>query len=71
MVWWQYLLLIGTNFFSILLVFGLINHSNERKKDKIARAFVENLEQKIGTDIDFMNIMEKNFGIERDGDDER
>lgn len=71
MVWWQYLLLIGTNFFSILLVFGLINYSNERKKDKIARAFVENLEQKIGTDLSFMDIMEKNFGTERDGDDER
>ena len=71
MVWWQYLLLIGTNFFSIILTFGLINHANERKKDKIARAFVEQLEERIGTDIDFMNIMEKNFGIERDGDDER
>lgn len=71
MIWWQYLLLIFTNFVSIFLTFGLFawiaNRQTKKKMEMLAEK-VSEVFSEVKTDIDFHDIMQRNF--QRDGEDE-
>jgi hypothetical protein len=68
MSWWQYLLLIFTNFVSIVVTFGIFSWVSARQTKKKMEMIAEHVFEAVKTDIDFQDIMQRNF--QKDGENE-
>jgi ABC-type proline/glycine betaine transport system permease subunit len=70
MSWPQWLATMGVvlvaNFLSLAFIFGAVSALNERRKRQMIEPLLDDLEKKITTELDFMNIVQNFDGDEDD-----
>jgi|DEB0MinimDraft_10_1074344.scaffolds.fasta_scaffold21001_2 ABC-type proline/glycine betaine transport system permease subunit len=70
MSWTQWLATMGVvlvaNFLSLAFIFGAVSALNERRKRQMIEPLLDDLEKKITTELDFMNIVQNFDGDEDD-----
>jgi len=54
------------NFLSLAFIFGAVSALNERRKRQMIEPLLDDLEKKITTELDFMNIVQNFDGDEDD-----
>jgi len=67
MIWWQLLLVIAANFVSIMASVVFVNFMNMRKRNAEIRGLMKGIIAKVETEMDFSDIVNRNFM--RDGGD--
>lgn len=70
MSWPQWLATMGVvlvaNFLSLAFIFGAVSALNEKRKRQMIEPLLDDLEKKITTELDFMNIVQNFDGDEDD-----
>jgi hypothetical protein len=68
MIWWQLLLVIVANFVSIMVGVVFVNFMNMRRRNAEIRGLMKGIIAKVETEMDFSDIVNRNF-INDDGGD--
>ena len=74
MSWTQWLVTVGvlvvTNFFSLTIIFGVSSALNEKREREKLKGMIDDLEKKIVTELNFIDIVQ-NFDDDDEHDRER
>ena len=70
MIWWQLLLVIAANFVSIMASVVFVNWLNMRGKRSEIREIMDGIMAKVENDMNFSDIVNRNFGADNDERDE-
>ena len=70
MIWWQLLLVIAANFVSIMASVVFVNWLNIRGKRSEIRKIMDGIMEKVENDMNFSDIVNRNFGANNDERDE-
>ena len=75
MSWTQWLATMGVvlvaNFLSLAFIFGAVSALNERRKRQMIEPLLDDLEQKIMTELDFLNIVQNFDGNEEENGEKK
>lgn len=71
MIWWQLVLVVVANFVSIMASVVLVNFVNMRKRNAEVRGLMEGIIAKVETEMDFSDIVNRNFMSDGGDDDIR
>ena len=61
MIWWQLVLVVVANFVSIMASVVLVNFVNMRRRNAEVRGLMEGIIAKVETEMDFSDIVNRNF----------
>lgn len=71
MIWWQLVLVIAANFVSIMASVVFVNWLNMRKRNAEVRGLMEGIIAKVETEMNFSDIVNRNFMSDGGDDDIR
>ena len=71
MIWWQLVLVVVANFVSIMASVVLVNFINIRKRNAEVRGLMEGIIAKVETEMDFSDIVNRNFMSDGEDNDIR
>ena len=71
MIWWQLILVIVANFVSIMASVVLVNFINIRKRNAEVRGLMEGIIAKVETEMNFSDIVNRNFMSDGEDNDIR
>ena len=71
MIWWQLVLVVVANFVSIMASVVLVNFVNMRRRNAEVRGLMEGIIAKVETEMDFSDIVNRNFMSDGGDDDIR
>ena len=71
MIWWQLVLVIVANFVSIMASVVFVNFLNMRKRNTEIRGLMEGIMAKVETEMNFSDIVNRNFMNDGGEDDIR
>lgn len=71
MIWWQLVLVIVANFVSIMASVVFVNFLNMRKRNTEIRGLMEGIIAKVETEMNFSDIVNRNFMNDGGEDDIR